>query len=301
MGLTDNTSIGILPPLKFTFEVTQSDFGTPNAARIMVWNLKDETAQKIQNEYATLVVQAGYQNGNYGIIFTGQIRQVRRGRFNPTDTYLAILAQDGDEAHNYAVVNKTLAPGAASPNDQFNAILQAMGEKGIGKGYVGPLSTGGVLPRGKVLYGMAANKLTDLARTNFTTWSIQNGKLQMVPQASYVPGTAIKLNARSGMIGLPTQTDNGIDVKALLNPQFKIGALVQLNNKSIQRQEFNLAYTAAAWNNLLATIINDDGYYRIYVAEHHGDTRGNYWYTDLTCLSASGAGSGGGSVNWLGG
>jgi hypothetical protein len=31
--------------------------------------------------------------------------------------------------------------------------------------------------------------------------------------------------------------------------------------------------------------VTDDGFYRTIVAEHSGDTRGNDFYTDLTCIA----------------
>ena len=33
--------------------------------------------------------------------------------------------------------------------------------------------------------------------------------------------------------------------------------------------------------------VSTDGLYRVFVAEHSGDTRGSEWYTDLTCLAVN--------------
>ncbi|MGC8165472.1 hypothetical protein ACP3WT_28400, partial [Salmonella enterica] len=68
------------------------------------------TRQRIEQEFTRIVLQAGYA-GNYGIIFDGSVKQVRRGRENQTDTYLDITAADGDSAYNFAVVNTSLAAG----------------------------------------------------------------------------------------------------------------------------------------------------------------------------------------------
>ena len=102
-----------LSALRFVFDVRRGDLQTPNSARVRVFNVGPMTAQRVQKEFTRLVLQAGYE-GNYGIIFDGNIKQVRRGRVSQTDTYLDITAADGDSAYNFAVVNATLAAGSTS-------------------------------------------------------------------------------------------------------------------------------------------------------------------------------------------
>jgi len=137
---------------------------------------------------------------------------VRRGRENPTDTYTEILAADGDVARNFGIVSTTLAAGATQ-STQLAAISGAID---LPLGYVPDLPRT-ALSRGKVLYGMARDRLSDIAASSNATWSIQNGQVQLVPLTSYIPGTAVVMNANTGMIGLPEQTEDGIKVKALLN------------------------------------------------------------------------------------
>jgi hypothetical protein len=86
------------------------------------------------------------------------------------------------------------------------------------------------------------------------------------------------------MIGVPEQTNDGIRIRCLINAKLKVGGLVQINNKSVQAQLINPATNFGAPNNL--AYISDDGFYKILVAEHTGNTRGQEWYTDLTCLAA---------------
>ena len=47
-----------------------------------------------------VMLQAGYENGAYGIIFSGTILRIRTGRESATDTFLEIMAADGDIAFN---------------------------------------------------------------------------------------------------------------------------------------------------------------------------------------------------------
>jgi len=384
-----------LSALRFVFDVRRGDLQTPNSARVRVFNVGPMTAQRVQKEFTRLVLQAGYE-GNYGIIFDGNIKQVRRGRVSQTDTYLDITAADGDSAYNFAVVNATLAAGSTSA-DHVAAACTAMNPYGVSLGYApwgkpaqakptaddiaaqqaavdaarktvddntnkasdlvsqgiqlrkqgdaaaaagdsaaarqyylqakalndqaGSVLTGvnkvdlprynseldklkamkeaaaqpdtpsaamSGLPRGKVMFGMARDFMRSTAKSTQTVWSIQDGKVVLVPETSYKPGDIPVVTAATGMVGLPEQTQNGIRVKMLLNPNVKISQLIHLDNASIQRFEFslNVGQQAEMERVGLQNKLQDDGFYYVMVAEHTGDTRGNDWYTEVICLAA---------------
>ncbi|GAA0807687.1 phage protein [Cupriavidus gilardii] len=274
-----------LSELRFRFDVRRGDLQTPNSARIRVYNVSKQTAQRIEREFTRLVLQAGYP-GNYGIIFDGTVKQVRRGRESQTDTYLDITAADGDSAYNFAVVNTTLAAGSTAA-DHVAAACTAMNPYGVSQGYLPELPRN-PLPRGKVMFGMAREFMRWTARTCQTVWSIQDGKVVMVPETSYMPGEIPVITSETGMVGLPEQTQNGITIKMLLNPSVKIGRLIQIDNASVQRYEYSLNVGQQAQNERIEeqAKLQDDGYYYVMIAEHHGDTRGNEYYTDVICLAA---------------
>ena len=271
-----------LSQLRFRFETRQSDNQTPNTLYCRVYNLADATSQKINDEGAFVTVQAGYQGtGDYGVIFAGQVKQFKRGREDEVNTYLDILAADGDAAYNNALLHKTLEQGVTA-GQQVDQVTAAMAAFNVTKGYTPPLPTTG-LPRGKVLYGMARDVMREVATSTLTTWSIVNGQLTMIPVASYLPGQAVVLTSQTGMIGRPEQTVEGIRVKCLLNPNLKMGGQVKIDNASIQRFLQSAAFQAQARNAIVPPVAAD-GLYRIYVVEHEGDTRGQPWYSDLICI-----------------
>lgn len=276
-----------LSALRFSFAVRRGDWQTPNTADIRVYNVNDDTALKAEKEFTRIVIQAGY-DGNFGVIFDGTIKQIRRGRESPTDTYLDITAADGDSAYNFSTVAVSLAAGS-KPDDHINAILKGMTEQGVSRGYIQQVESNG-LPRGKVIFGMAKDELRQVARNTNTNWSIQDGKLQMVGINAYMPGEIPEINAATGMIGQPEATQNGIRVKTLLNPNIKIGGVIKLNNRDIKQYRYGLRVgpNGDTVNNLwakMAVKTNDDGMYYVMLADHTGDTRGNDWYSDLICLS----------------
>jgi len=391
----DNGDALELSELRVRFDVRRGDLQTPNSARIRVYNVSETTRQRIEREFTRVVLQGGYE-GNFGILFDGTIKQVRRGRESQTDTYLDITAADGDSAYNFAVVNSTLAAGSTAA-DHVQVCTRAMAQYGVTLGYTPfgksasskptaadiaeqqakvdaarklldakqgqqlallgqvkdlrvrseelsqagdeagaiallrqaqgllqqvdqlekevntlylpawqredarlkamqaaaaapdqPAAPQQGLPRGKVMFGMARDFMRWTARTQQAVWSIQDGEAIFVPETSYMPGEIPVITAETGMVGLPEQTQNGITIKMLINPSVRIGRLIKIDNKSVQRYEYSLNTGQEAQNQRIEeqAKLQDDGFYYVMIAEHSGDTRGNEYYTDVICLAA---------------
>lgn len=278
--------------LRIHFKVNQSDFETPNNAVIRVYNLADTEAQKIRKEFTRVVLQAGYRDGAFGIIFQGTIKQVRIGRESQVDTYIDIYASDSDEMYNFGMVNQSVAAGT-SPNAQIDMIAKSMG------GETGNIQFDTGLQeniRGKVLYGMGRVQLRNMARTGLASWSIQNGKVTMVPLTGYAKGEAVVINSQTGMIGLPQQTEAGVTVQCLINPKIVIGTQVHLDQGSVQRAAVSLNLTSVNQTEAAFPPIATDGFYYVMVVEHEGDTRDNEYYSTLTCLTVNKTTQAGNSV-----
>ncbi|GAA5786147.1 phage protein [Chitiniphilus shinanonensis] len=273
-----------LSDLHFRFVIRRGDIQTPNTADIIVYNVSDSTAQAVQKEYTRVVLQAGY-DGSFGVIFDGTIKQVRRGRESPTDTYLAITAADGDSAYVFAFMNESIAAGSTA-QDRLDSMMKVMGPHGVTLGYT-PELPNNRLPRGRVFFGPVRSFLSNLAKRHEAKWSIQNGKVQICPLNSYVPGAPVIVTSATGMVGLPEETINGLNVKMLLNPNVKIGTLIQIDNASIQQYRFGMGINDRISNDNVQLMRNkrNDGYYYVMIAEHYGDTRGNDWYTTTKCLA----------------
>ena len=283
-----------LSNLRFRFEVRASDVETPNTMSARVYNLAGETVNKIIQEFDTVTLTAGYQNGNQGTIFQGDIKQFRFGRERNVDNYLDILAGDGDQAYNFAVMNQAF-PAGVTDSQQLSAIAAKMGLPSAPTND-GFLTTGGVLPRGKTMFGMARLYMRNLAKKNNCRWSVQNGVVTLVPVTGYLPGQVVEINTASGMIGTPEQTDNGIVIRCYLNPLIKIGQAVKINNRDINQAVIKSQFFPSYTSQYYPATVTNDGLYRVLVAEHVGDIRGNDWYTELTCLDIDSSSSSTNSV-----
>lgn len=271
-----------LSNLRVKFAIKKSSAETPNVADIRVYNVDLEFAQLIKKQFTKVIMQAGYV-ANFGVIFSGNVKQIIIGRESATDTYVDIIAGDGDQAYNFAIVNTTLAKGS-SQADHLNAATAAMTTQGTTAGFTSALPTT-KLPRGKVMFGTARDHIRTIADSSGCSWSIQDEQIEFVKQTTYLPGTAVVLTSKTGIVGTPQQTNQGVNLKCLLNPKIKSGRRIQIDNKSIEQLKINFAVPGSPAN--LPAPLTADGVYYVLVVEHSGDTRGVEWYSNLITLNVS--------------
>ncbi len=271
------------------FEIHRGDYQNPNTCDLRIYNVSDSTANRIKNEFTQVSIKVGY-SGTLGQIFTGTIRQFRRGREDAKNTYVDVTASDGDEAYNFSTLALSLRAGT-TPQNAIQQIIKAMAggstSQPISTGYL-PTLPSNSLPRGRVYFGLARDELRDFANSNECSWSIQDGQVSLVPLTSYIPATVPVISSLTGLLGIPEQTQQGIRMRVLLNPAMKIGQCVKLDNKdTINLYRYSLDINAQAYNLTQEGAIktNADGLYYVMIANHRGDTRGDTWETEMTCLA----------------
>lgn len=293
--VNDSSTID-LSAFRFTFKSTQADQETPNNCVIRVYNLSDTTVARIKGEYKRVIVQAGYKNGPAGVVFSGEIRQFGAGREDAKDTYFDLLAADGDTAYSYGYMSQTFDK-SSTHLEKTAAAISAMSPYGVKQGYVAYEGTGGVLPRGAVKFGLARAQLRGLVKNVGATWNINGGKVNIVPLDGYLPGEAVILNSATGLIGRVEQTVDGMRCRCLINPKLGPGTLLKIDNKSINTTQSanplggnvnapQIPFDSYKGLQRYASIAAD-GLYRVYVAEHEGDSRGQEWYTNIIGLAVN--------------
>jgi hypothetical protein len=275
-----------LSELHFTFHVATSDLETPNNMVATVYNLDPAMIQTIVQEYDQVSLSAGYENANFGIIFTGTIRWFRSGRDRITDNFLEITAGDNDKGYNFGFINTTLAP------DVQTATWQSVYDESVKAFGVQPdeesrsiLAQGGIVfPRGRVLFAPARVVMHELAESLKARWFVLNGVLIVIQDQSVRKGAATILGPDTGLVGQPQQTDQGIVARCLLNPSLAIGSKVVIRKELIVQTSIIknfLSYTDPVF---IARVSPSDTY-RILQIDYTGDTRGQDWYCDIICAA----------------
>ena len=285
----ENTKAIDFSAFRVSFTISQSLKGEPRSANIRIYNVNSETVSRIRQEGQKVILEAGYES-NHAIIFQGDlIQRYRTKAESGNDTCLIILASTADQAHSYAVVNASL-PAGASPVDVHQAILSEYARYGVEKGYVPELAQT-KLARGKVLFCPAKDAMTTFCRTHQLQYSYLDTGLACVPVKETCPGKPFLLNERTGLVGTPEMSIDGLKVTSLLRPEIRLDTTLEIENDSIfydesygsQKKEYNKKKTKQKQNDTFDV----DGVYKVISLTHKGDTYGKAWYSEMNCVAAN--------------
>ena len=287
----------VLPSsLRIRFYIYPNKLSTPDSAEIRIYNLtKDHAHALSKTEGKEIQLQAGYMD-NCGVIYYGEIIRAMTGRENEVDTFIDFFCRAGDGAHNWGVVNKTLAAGSTQ-NDIVNELLKAISPYGITRGNIQSLSSYRY-PRAVTLFGMARSLLSNIAKTNGSTWYVKDQKLNIEPWDA-TTGRNFILNENTGMVGIPQETQDGVVVTSLINPQMRVGDQVTIDESKINRAPWIPNWEAEKQSGLINLSGVADGTYIIQGMEYRGDgisgfaigDAGDEWYQTMFAYGAKTGGS----------
>jgi len=218
-------------PLTIRFSVEANISGTPNKGWVEIVNLNKDHRNSVGNEWDWLRVEAGYTGtlhgeGTVATIGEGFIRDVQHIR-DRTDIVTHIEFGDGDKAWREGTISETVD---GSPRDAVEKIAEAMPEVEQGTLLGVPTEP---YRRPVVLYGAVAREMNKLSRSHDFRWSIQNGVLETIPKDGYIDEEAV-IAPSTGMIGVPTLTDEGIKVAALLNPKVRPNRVIRVISETLE-------------------------------------------------------------------
>lgn len=278
--------------LRIKYAIEPPSIQSPNMAHFRIYNPNPTTTSALKaKEYTRLEFYGGYQD-NCGLVYSGGIKQSTSGHETAVDSYVDIWCADGDQGYINARVSKTLAAGY-TPQDKLQVALDAFAQYGVTLGIVNVDLSTPKYPRGLPMIGMARDVVREIAYSKGAQWSIQDNRINVIDGKKPIQTSTYVMNSKTGMIGWPKQTTNGIEVTSLLNSALRPDTLVQINEASINQAEpdtntytgetsqktFDLTYTG---------LIAADGLYRIIYMERTGDTRGQEWYDVSMCIAVNG-------------
>ena len=250
--------------MRVKFEVTKDLTGYPNLAKIQVFNLSKATRAKIENEFDSVIFNAGYEN-SVGLLFKGEIRNVTHLK-QGVDTITTIYAHSGAKDFDTSKVNISFKEGTKIKNIVEHVISTF---KEVTHGVVEGLDGLGDRLQGVTLSGSSKDIMDQLAQENNFEWSINDGVIDVIPKNKTIDKTFVITNV-TGMLGSPTITEIGADVKTLLNPEL-------IPNGKIKIESITAAISLGDLNfrNVNKTI--GEGLYKIQKVTHVGDTHDNQW------------------------
>jgi hypothetical protein len=246
--------------LDVQFEVEKSDKREPNTAQIKIFNLNEDHQKELEElDGVPAKLEAGYRD-NISTIFSGVLREassIREG----ADDVTTISSGDGERNHRQARVNRSFAPGTPVRN-----VIRFVAQRtGVGLGNLEEQLTGirledagDVFKNGVTVSGNAFRELAILLKSTDRDFSVQDGVLQILRRNQALTGTAILLNANTGLIDSPSISSDGVvRARTLMIPDVFPGRKAQFDSRFVT------------------------GLHRIVRTKHLGDRAGNDWYIDI--------------------
>lgn len=261
-------------------------------ADIALYNLSDETANKISKPGNLIALKAGYE-GNLALIFVGDLMNMIREREGP-DTITRIIAKSEAMKLRALTLDKSFGPGVKA----YELIEACAGALGIPVTIHDKDRFSTVLPRGYALHGAVKQTLMELAKQFKFKWLVDMGRLVIVPDiVGYRrPGMTHLVGMETGMVGnpefnvTPTIKDTesgkvthgrevGATVAVRLNPQIKWSDSFVINARYV-RAHLSSVYFGQIPENA------GQGTFSIQTLEHQGDSYGDIWDTRLYGLNS---------------
>lgn len=264
--------------LRCTFKISKTILQQPNLSEVTIYNLSPDAENSLIQEGSRVIVEAGYEGDQYGLIFDGDIVQPIRDKEDGVTYRLTLRAMDGDRFMNYGFVGFSILKGQTSRSQIDNIISQV--QMPINRGLISDSFSHATLPRGKVVFGLARDYLRQLAQSQDATFYVEDNKVNIIKATDLPPDEIFDLSPESGLIGVPAQNENGVSFKCLLNPRIKINSLVHIDNSLIRSQGYQAGQVIRN--------LDSEGIYRVISITYTGDTRGDDWQCECETVSQAG-------------
>jgi hypothetical protein len=263
--------------MRCTFSCVKTALMEPNYSEAVIYNLSAKSENAIIQEGSRIVIEAGYEGDQYGIIFDGNILQPIREKENGNTYKLTLVSIDGDAFYNGGFIVLSLVKGQTA-RSQIDTCTNKSSVSAQ-QNFISQSLSSARLTRGKVLFGQSKKYLRQISKSENASFYIDDGKVNIIKATDFKSNEIIELNPSSGLIGVPEQLNYGVSGKCLLNPRIKINSLIHIDNSLIRAQK---ASQTAQYT------LDNDGIYRVIKVTYSGDTRGENWYTEFETVSQAG-------------
>lgn len=248
--------------LKITFEGDKDDVGTPNRAKISVFNLNADSAALLQREGVVVQLFAGYE-GQVDLMFLGDVTRAIT-TIEGASARTVIESGDGHRAVSTTQANVTLK----GETDVKAALTATIKDLVSNPDQIIKSLSGDVLdqklPRGFTASGPVKTVLRGLAASRRFDWFYLDGELVILDRDSALKEPAVKVSRETGLIGSPARLtgagSKGIQLRVTLNGKIRPRRLLDLESR-----EFT-------------------GFYLVKKVQHRGDNFGGDHYTQIEAI-----------------
>lgn len=246
--------------LRVVFKIDRDLKPQPNQSEIVIYNLSESSRAKLEHVGQRVVLEAGYVGG-VAQVFSGDVRRAFSTKQGP-DWLTKIEAGDGERAFAFARVSKSYGPGTKIADVLRDTVKSLKTDPGTALEKVGEVV--GEFVSGFAQHAKASTELTRLLGQHGYSWSIQDGRIEVLGPKDSLPETVPVLTSETGLVGSPTiavptkRTQPAtMKCRSLLLPMLRPGQRVKLKAEAISGL-------------FIATKVT-----------HTGDTHGDDWFTEI--------------------
>lgn len=263
---TEDGSLKTISGLRIIFEITKTNLGYPNLAKIDLYNPNENTLSLLQKEFTKIFLEVGYGD-NLRLLFTGDIRNAFQMN-NGIDAIATVYAGDGDRDWKSSFFNKTFSDKVTA-NTVIKEVVASF--KNTVAGSIQDIPNAADKLRGSVLSGSSKDIMNQLAADYGFEWSIQNNEINVVSKNSILDNNeAVLVSSATGLIGSPVITEIGADVTTLLNPLLIPNASFKIESPNAEAQLGNLFFREV-------TKTKAEGIYKVEEVVFKGDSKEGDW------------------------
>jgi hypothetical protein len=294
--------------LRIIFDINYPGISATYFSEIIVYNMNPEFRKKVLKEGSVVVLEAGYEE-NCRVIFRGLLWQVLYERENVVDQKMILRCMDGDKLYTEGnMYNETILRGM-NITTQINMVLSDS-VKNIPLGETAKeeietyLQDSGIqkMYRGETFFKQPADILHEklgyrginkTANIRFFAFHSVVEVQDDAKEYSYDKKNAIVISPNEGgLIGTPQQTMYGCNFTCLLNPMIVLkrpSCVVNLKGTGFQQMRARYGEDPIPTAGLGIADDYQIQQYQVIGVRHIGDSRGDQWYTYVTCCNLAGA------------
>ena len=242
--------------LRITFSIEKTKSTDPNKGKIRIYNLSEDTSNKISISGNHLTLKAGYEDESVAAIFFGDVlkgEMIKEG----TDFYTELEVFDGRSSIMEAPASVSYEKGTDAKTIA-QGFIDAIGMPVKGMENI----PGEVYDHGYSYIGMAGDGLMEVLNRYDLAYTIQNEMLFIIKKGEEAENTGLKLSAETGLLTTPrpisdkTGVDdeeaapgNGWKFQAMLFPQLLPGAACVVESSTLNSQVLidKAVFTGDSW------------------------------------------------------
>jgi len=210
--------------IRVQMEIIKGATDSPNKAKFSLYNIGLSVRESIGKGFLVRAT-AGYV-GLVETLFIGAVGKATSRRDGP-DIVTEIECADGEQALLGSTFQKPYPPGTLLPQILQDVAAAMDVEPGIALGIPNT-----VYRRGISVHGSCRDILKKLLRKEGLEFSVQNGRLNIIPLKKHNGRTALVVSSGTGLINVPSISGTDITFESLLNPRLVPGQLVQVVSKN---------------------------------------------------------------------